>query len=63
MTVTGEGIWLLPYEGKAITCWNPDTGEMRQHSDFPANLQCQNRLYGDDCMERPFGIATSYKII
>lgn len=61
MTVTDEGIWLLPYEGKTITCWNPDTGEVREYSKLPEGFRCQNRLYGFECMEMPFSMAASYK--
>lgn len=61
MTVTDEEIWLLPNEGKTITSWNPDTGEMREYSDLPENFRCQSRPYGHDCMEKPFGIVASYK--
>lgn len=61
MVVTDTEIWLLPYEGKTITSWNPDTGDMQEYSDLPKNFRCQNRPYGYDCMEKPFSIPVLYK--
>lgn len=61
MTPTDDRIWLLPYEGRTITSWNPDTGEMQEYSDLPENFRCQSRPYGHDCMEKPFGMAALYK--
>lgn len=61
MMATDTEVWLLPYEGKTVTKWNPDTGEMREYSNLPENFRCQNRPYGYECMEKPFGIAALYK--
>lgn len=61
MVAADTEIWLLPYEGRTITRWNPETGEMREYSDFPENFRCQSRPYGYDCMEKPFCIAAQYK--
>lgn len=61
MAAMDTEIWLLPYEGKTITRWNPDTGEMQEYSNLPEGFQCKNRPYEYDCMERPFSMAVSFK--
>lgn len=61
MVATDTEVWLLPYEGTTVTSWNPDTGAMREYYDLPEKFRCQNRPYGYDCMEEPFGIAAPYK--
>ena len=33
-----DDIWMLPYTGKVITQWNPQTGEVREYSDFPHQI-------------------------
>ncbi len=35
MATADKEIWLLPYEGRTVTCWNPDTGEVKEYSGFP----------------------------
>ncbi len=61
MATTDTEVWLLPYEGGTITSWNPDTGEMREYSNLPKGFRCRSRLYGNDCMERPFSMAVPFK--
>lgn len=61
MAAMDTEIWLLPYEGKTITSWNPDTGEMREYSNLPEGFRCENRPYKYDCMEKPFSMAVSFK--
>ncbi len=61
MVPDGDNIWLLPYQGRTITCWNPDTGAVREYSDLPDKFQCKNRPHGYECQDRPFSIAAIYK--
>lgn len=61
MAVADTEIWLLPYSGKTITRWNPDTGEMKEYSNIPKAFQCRNRPYGYECDERPFSMVMPYK--
>ena len=49
-----EDLWILPYEGNVITKWNPKTGELKEYSGLPERFACINRLFGYECMERPF---------
>ena len=50
----GEDLWFLPYTGTTVTRWNPESGMMREYSDFPADLSCTHPVLGYDCMDRPF---------
>jgi len=50
----GTNLWFMPFSGTVVTCWNPETGEIREYSDFPENLKCRYHSYGVECMERPF---------
>lgn len=56
-----DDIWMLPYTGKVITQWNPQTGEVREYSDFPASFKCINRPHGYECEDRPFHTVAFYK--
>ena len=46
MAATDNEIWLLPYEGKTITCWNPDMGEAKEYSGLPETLQIRDSFSG-----------------
>jgi hypothetical protein len=56
MTLSSDGanLWFLPFSGTTVTCWNPNSGEVREYSDFPENLKCRHFHFGFECMERPF---------
>lgn len=54
LTSDGTSLWLMPYSGAIIVCWNPETGEVKEYNDFPDNLKCRYINYGVECMERPF---------
>lgn len=54
ITADGNDLWLMPYEGRAITRWNPETGEMREYTDFPETFTCHQQLLGYECEELPF---------
>lgn len=47
-------LWLLPYEGKVITVWNPESGEVHEYGEFPENCKCKHPILGFECEERPF---------
>lgn len=61
MVATETEVWMLPYEGAAVTEWNPDTGEMSEYSKLPGGFRCYNRLHGYECVERPFSMAVPYR--
>ena len=46
MIAADKGIWLLPYAGRAVTCWNPETGEAREYSDFPETFHMRDGVAG-----------------
>lgn len=48
-------LWLLPYTGKVIVRWNPQTGEVREYAGFPHDFICTDHAGGQLCEELPFG--------
>lgn len=53
-----DEIWLLPYEGTTIICWNPITGQTKEYNQWPEGFQCTSVPFGYPCKEKPFsGIA------
>lgn len=56
-----EEIWMLPFKGKAITRWNPGTGEVREYRNCPEDFQCVHGSHGYICEDRPFSNAVIYK--
>lgn len=48
-------LWLLPYTGKVIVRWNPQTGEVREYAGFPHDFICIDHASGQMCEELPFG--------
>ena len=60
MAGDGQEFWLLPYEGKVITRWNPKTGETREYRDMPEGLACTHPSRGYACEGMPFGSAAFY---
>ena len=51
----GEELWMLPYTGTCVVCWNPKTNEAREYSDVPEGFKCKNRPHGYECEDIPFG--------
>ena len=49
-----DHIWLLPYEGKALIRWNPETGQEKVYSAVPDGFRCMQFPHGYPCTERPF---------
>ncbi|MEK4362272.1 hypothetical protein MKX68_07110 [Paenibacillus sp. FSL M8-0212] len=54
----GSNLWFMPFWGANVTCWNPETGEVQEYSNYPENLKCKNINSGIECMERPFSHPT-----
>ena len=50
----GECLWLMPYEGTTVICWNPVTGDVREYSISLKGFVCRRNGNGSECMERPF---------
>ena len=53
-------IWILPYEGKVIVRWNPQTGETREYEDFPVEFTCVDPRTKQECKEWPFSSMAFY---
>ncbi len=53
--LNGDELWLLPLYGMTITCWNPDTGEIREYDNLPIGFKSIGWPYENVCNERPFG--------
>lgn len=53
-------IWILPYEGKTIVRWNPQTDETREYAGFPNEFTCFDPRANRECEERPFRSAAFY---
>lgn len=51
----GDNLWLMPLNGMTLTCWDPNTGMMREYSDLPQNFKSIKWPYELECEERPFG--------
>ncbi|MDE6053716.1 MAG: hypothetical protein K2G55_08145, partial [Lachnospiraceae bacterium] len=51
-----DEIWLTPYDGQVIVCWNPKTNEVREYEGFPKDFLCRNPIDDSECMEKPFGV-------
>lgn len=49
-----DHIWLLPYEGKTLICWNPETGQEKVYSEVPDGFRCIQVPHGHTCTESPF---------
>ena len=52
-----EDLWLLPYEGKVITRWNPNSGRVWEYGEFPEEFKCFHPIGGYECEEKPFWYA------
>ncbi len=56
-----DKLWLLPLNGMIITCWNPETGELREYNGVPDTFKAIRWPYEIVCNERPFGNIAIYK--
>ncbi len=61
MMANGQELWLLPFIGTTITCWNPKTGDMKEYSWNSDGFFCTHRPSGRKCMERPFFTAAFWQ--
>ncbi len=60
----GEDLWLLPYFGRKVTRWNPQSGEARVYDSFPEGFRCRELPKGCESTERPFsGIAFGERFV
>lgn len=41
-----DELWLMPYEGQVVVCWNPATGATREYSAFPPSFKCASSESG-----------------
>lgn len=53
-------IWIMPYSGQTIVCWNPKTNEAKEYEGFPEDFSCKNPVDNSACMERPFSMPAFY---
>ncbi|WP_039791420.1 hypothetical protein, partial [Paenibacillus riograndensis] len=62
MTLNSDGsnLWSMPFSGTIVTCWNSESGEVHEYSNFPDNLKCRHINFGFECMERPFSYPAFY---
>ncbi len=58
MNSDGVNLWLMPFSGTDVTCWNPESGEVGEYSIHTENLKCKNIISGFECKERPFSRPT-----
>lgn len=61
MVSDGTDLWMLPYSGRTVACWNPETGETREYSGLPDDFRCISRPGGYECEDKPFSWAVFYK--
>lgn len=54
LVVHGEEIWLLPYCGEEILCWNILKKSVRKYSGMPEGFMCQHRYKALEGHIRPF---------
>lgn len=47
-------IWIMPYDGQVIVCWNPITYDIREYGGFPEGFLCKNPLDDSVCTDIPF---------
>lgn len=57
--IQGE-LWMLPFNGKTIVRWNPDTGAVWEYLAFPEEYVCIDPIYEFTCEKRPFGSCALY---
>ena len=50
-----DDLWLIPFKGRSIWCWNPKTGDIREYNDVPVDFCSISWPYGQKCDEHPFG--------
>lgn len=56
-----DQIWMLPYEGKTIVRWDPQTGEIREYMEVPEGFACIKPKLNQECEELPFNSMAFYE--
>ena len=56
----GTDLWFLPNCGTVIIRWNPESGEVEEYADYPADFQCKNPVLGYECQNNAFSSAAFY---
>lgn len=51
-----DKIWLLPYDGTTIGCWDTTTEKLKEYDAMVDGLECVQRPLGIKCEKRPFGV-------
>lgn len=57
LVADGNDVWMLPYLGKTIVRWNPESGQVHEYNDYPKEFICRHPKYDYECEEVPFGFA------
>ncbi len=55
ITVYDDELWLAPYAGNTVICWQPDSGQIETYRGFPDGFACRHIPFGFICDTRPFG--------
>lgn len=48
-------MWMMPYKGQNVLCWNPKTGETKEYTGFPEGFQCIHPTLQIQTDEYPLG--------
>ena len=51
----GDELWLNPYEGTKVACYNPATSETVKYDAWVEGFHCVQRPFGYECDTKPFG--------
>lgn len=57
----GKALWLLPYEGKMVKKWNPETGEVKEYTEWPEGFTCFHPVREYECEGFPFSSVVFHK--
>ncbi len=55
ITVYGDELWLVPYAGDTVICWQPNSGKIETYRGLPDGFACRHIPFGFLCDTRPFG--------
>ncbi len=55
-----DALWMLPYTGRIVVRWNPQTGDVREYTGCPEKLTCIDLNSGLECEEMPFSTMAFY---
>ena len=60
MQCDGEKMWIMPYTGNTLICWNPADGSTMEYACKVEGFECFNPILGYKCGDRPFGCCAFY---